>query len=139
MIQLEAVVDSSSAYLGLKAINAALDVDSIADECTAIILNRIRSRYLDEMGPTGRWTPSDAGLRRRAAGGTGTLFDTGTLFHSIQAAKDGDGVRRFATDVPYAKHHQRGKGKMFRPFLYYLQDDLTVVDALIRKRVEALG
>lgn len=116
----------------LKKFNASLDPDDLADEATAIILNRIRTRFLAEQGPEGKWPPSKAGLKRRASGGTGTLFDTGRLWHSLQAVRTNPGERSIQTDVYYAKHATY-EGK--RTFLYFTDADVDVVHRLILRRI----
>jgi hypothetical protein len=51
------------------------------DEVGAMLINRIRTRFLSEQDPDGNpWVPSRAAIRRRQRGGTGTLFDTGDCF-----------------------------------------------------------
>lgn len=129
-------VNSGELEQVLKSLNAATDPESIADEAQALILNRIRTRFLAEEGPDGKWKQSKAAMKRRAKGGTGTLFDTGTLFHSIQASAEGDGVRRFMTDVPYGKYHQYGSGDMRRVFLYFADEDVSLVEKLVQKRIK---
>lgn len=125
-------VSATGAESMLHGLNAALDTDELADEATAVILNRIRTRFLGEQGPKGPWPPSKAGLKRRAAGGTGTLFNTGRLFHSMQAVRIGEGGRSIQTDVPYAKHAEAGG---LRVFLYFTDDDVELVHKLIVKRI----
>lgn len=122
----------------LKSLNAALDPDDLADEATALLLNRIRTRFLNEEGPDGKWKPSKAAIKRRAKGGTGTLFNTGTLFHSIQAVRTEEGTRSIQTDVPYGKYHQYGKGDMHRVFLHFKDDDVTLVEKLISRRIKGI-
>lgn len=115
-----------------------LDVEGILDEAEAILLNRTRTRFLAETDPDGvAWEPSGAGLARRAKGGTGTLFDTGTLFHSIQAYATGPNERAIGTDVPYGPKHQYGDGELpARVFLGFSKDDLTVMERLVMLRVQ---
>lgn len=130
----------------LHLVDAALDPDEIADEATAVILNRIRTRFLAESGPDGPFKPSKAGLLRKAGGyttrngkrytGTGTLFETGTLFHSIQAVRLEEGARSIMTDVPYARY---AEADGVRKFLGFNAEDESVVKALIRLRLEKAG
>lgn len=133
-----------------KALLAALEPDEILDEASTIILNRIRTRFLAEQGPDSKWVPSKAAMIRRGGGftwsngrkwtGTGTLFASGRLFHSIQVVRGASDERSFLTDVPYAKYHQFGKGDMARPFLGFNKEDISVVESLIKRRVsEALS
>lgn len=135
-MRLSLTVSAEGIYEKLKALNAALDPEEIADECEAIILNRIRTRFLDEEGPNGPWPQSKAAAKRRAKGGTGTLFDTGLLFHSIQASRGADGERFFQSDVPYGRYHQDGIGQEKRVFLGFNDDDIDVVKRLIAKRIK---
>ena len=79
----------------LKSLSTALNADWVTASATAMILRRTRARFLQELDPDGKpWIPSWAGIKRRAGGhtyrngnaytGTGTLFESGALFHSIQ-------------------------------------------------------
>ncbi len=122
--------------------------DEIVDEASAILLNRIRTRFLAEEGPDGKWVPSKAGMKRKAGGytyragrkytGTGTLFETGTLFHSIQLYRIGEGARAIRTDVPYAQYQQNGATP--RVFLGFNDEDLSIATGLVLRRVkEALN
>lgn len=141
------ITPSFSGYEEIQARLAQLDnpklVDDILDEGTAILLNRIRTRFLGEVDPDdATWIPSKAGLKRRAMGGTGTLFDTGTLFHSIQAFQPSEpGSRGLGTDVFYAPYLQNGTHRMPpRVFLGFGEEDISVVSALVLRRVsEALA
>jgi len=121
------------------------DVDEVLDSAVAVILNRVRTRFLAETDPDGKkWIPSKAGLQRRATGGSGTLFDTGTLFHSIHAIRKSDYERIVTFDrsrAPYGEKHQLGKdGFPKRVFIGTNQDDadgVTKVLALALKRKTA--
>lgn len=123
----------------LDKVVAATDIDDIADEATAILLNRTRTRFLDQVSPDGvPWKESQAAKRRRRTGrGGGTLYDTGRLFLSIQAEVRGRGVRAIFTDVPYAIDHQEGRGQEKREFLGFNQGDANIVRVLVTKRIEA--
>lgn len=115
---------------------SAIDQVEILDEAEAILLNRTRGRFLAEVDPDGvAWRPSYAGMRRRARGGTGTLFDTGRLFHSIQAYRVGANERDIGTDVPYGRKHQLGIGVVQRRFLGISQEDLSIITARVVQRV----
>lgn len=144
-MKLDVELQSTALEGVFKQLMSALDPEEILDEAQTVILNRIRTRFLAEEGPDGKWEPSKAGLRRKAGkytyrGGkkytaTGTLFETGTLFHSIQAHEGATGERLFSTDVPYAKYL---KDKW--PFLGFNNEDVDVVVQLIRLRIkEALS
>lgn len=121
----------------LTALTKAIDTVEILDEAQALILNRVRTRFLAETDPDGiKWVESGAAKKRRAKGGTGTLFDTGTLFHSIQGYASGPEQRAIGTDVPYALEHQMGIGQVQRVFLGFSEDDAFLVERLVKRRVE---
>jgi len=122
-------------------VKEGLDTEAILDEAGALLLNRIRTSFLAEKDPDEKpWLPSAAAIRRRALGGTGTLFDTGRLFRSIQLASRGVEQRVIATDVPYGKFHQFGvPGKLpIRLFLGFGEKDEELVQRLLDKRFERL-
>lgn len=113
--------------------------ENVLDAAGAILLNRVRTRFLDQEDPDGnRWPESQAAIKRRAIGrGGGTLFDTGALFHSIQLSTGGPGVRKISTDKPYAADHQRGlHGQEERVFLGFSNEDTRVVKTLIVAMIE---
>lgn len=115
----------------------ALNPVVILDEIEALLLNRIRSRFLAETDPDGKkWIPSKRALKE----GGKTLFKTGTLFHSIQAHTDGPTGRSISTDVPYARPHNFGLGHMpVREFMGFSDEDLYLTERLVLKRLsEAL-
>ena len=114
--------------------------DSVLDQAGAVLLNRIRARFLRQVDTTGvPWKVSEAAkIRRRKGRGGGTLFDTGKLFHSISLSKTGVGERAIGTDVEYAKYHQRGIGQENREFIGINSDDLGVVLKLLRSRLRAI-
>lgn len=125
------------------------DVRDLLDEAAAITLSRIRDRFLHEMDPDGTpWVPSRAGIARRGKGGTGTLFDTGTLFRSIQLFASTDTERTIGTNVNYAKKIQLGgwyafdnpKGNLqpARVFLGFGDEDVFLVEALVQRRFKTL-
>lgn len=120
----------------LKALQKALNVTDILDESEAILLNRIRARFLSEEGPDNiPWVKSKAALDE----GRKTLFKTGTLFHSIQAFKRGRNGRAIGTDVHYAVYHQFGQGPAHRPFLGFNDEDLAIIERRVVQRItEAL-
>lgn len=123
--------------------------EEVLDEALSILLNRIRQRFLSEVDPDGvPWIPSKAGLRRKSGGytyrnggkytGTGTLFETGTLFHSIQGIRGPTPFSRvISTDVPYARELQEEAthGGTW-VFLGFGQDDMYVFEKLVIKRVK---
>jgi phage gpG-like protein len=130
------------------ALHGVIDPEEILDEAASILLNRIRTRFLAEKDPEDvPWIPSAAGERRRAGkntyrngkkySGTGTLFETGTMFHSIQLALDTKGERAIFTDVWYAPFAQYGTTKMPpRVFLGFGKKDLALANRLIIMRVK---
>lgn len=122
----------------LEKLSDAVQIVEVLDEAEAIILNRVRARFLAEVDTDGNpWVPSAAGLARKAKGGTGTLFDTGTLFHSIQAYASGPDSREIGTDVPYGPNFQYGiNGQIQREFLGVSEDDSFVVEKRILQRIE---
>lgn len=119
-------------------IEEAIDPERVLDEAGAILLNRIRTRFLAETDPFGRkWIPSQAALERKRKGrGGGTLFDSGTLFHSIQLVNRGPFERSIMTDVPYARKHQEGDGVLQRVFLGFSNEDAEVVEKLLKLRYQ---
>lgn len=127
----------------LAAIAEALDATFILDQSAALLLNRIRDRFLRTMDETGKkWKPSFASyLRRKEGRGGDTLYDTGRMFHSIQVYADGPLGRMLGTDVEYAPKHQFGlEGMVVRRFIGVNEEDIGLVQAFIYKRVfHALG
>lgn len=126
--------------IGLLAQN--LDTTALLDESAAVLLNHIRTRFLSEIDSDGQqWQPSKAAQDRKAGRGGGTLFDTGRLFHSLQAYTRGSFSRALGTDVPYAKFHNFGTVRLpKREFLAFGQPDVQIVrDILIRRITEAIN
>lgn len=122
----------------LERASDALDVERVLDEATAVLLNRIRTRFLAQEDPDGTpWVESQAARDRRESGRDGgTLFDTGTLFHSIQGFSNSPGVRGIGTDVEYADIHQFGfDGNEERIILGFSDDDVDIVTRLITDRL----
>lgn len=122
----------------LDQLSKSLDTTEILDESEAILLNRIRTRFLAETDPDGqKWTPS----RRALKTGGKTLFKTGKLFHSLQAYAKGLDTRGIGTDIPYAAKHQFGEGGLpVRAFLGFNDEDLMIVEKRVLQRItEALA
>lgn len=122
-----------------------LGVEDILDEAAALLLNRIRQRFLEEKDPDGNpWIPSQAAIERRKEGGTGTLFDTGNLWRSIQLGDKRPLERIIGTfsdkDVSYGKYHQFGvPGRLpIRRFLGFGKSDEDLVNELLQQRLERL-
>jgi phage gpG-like protein len=128
---------------GLAALNArlalllgALNTRDILDESGAVLFNRMRTRFMTQTDPDGvPWVVSKASLRRLNGGKT--LYDTGRLFRSLQLSADGPTSSSIGTDVPYAPYLQMGSETMpARVFLGFGDEDLSVTEALILKRIE---
>lgn len=119
----------------------------ILDEAQSMLLNRIRTRFLAQEGPGGKWKPSKAGLVRRGGGftwsngkkwtGTGTLFASGTLFHSIQAHAVGPNSRSISSDVYYGMFLQKSQHGPW-VFLGANADDLSMIEKGVIRRIKAL-
>lgn len=121
-------------------------------EVGAILLARIRRRFLEETDPDGKkWPQSKAAQIRRGGGktyryvngtrkgysGTGTLFETGALFQSIQLGRAVDGEINIGTDIPYAPFLQRGTQRLpARVFLGFGEDDQRFTEQFIQKKIE---
>jgi len=136
MFSLEVTGDLSS-FIG--ALPASIDkaVSTALDQSAAAILNRLRTTFLAETDPSGTpWIPSHAGQRRRAKGGTGTLFNTGTLFRSIQLSSPQQNVRVISTDVGYALKHQRGlEGMVARPFMVLTDEHKALATSIFESQL----
>lgn len=118
--------------------------ETILDTVGPVLLNRIRTRYLAETDPDGvPWVKSYAAIARAASGqGGGTLFNTGTLFHSIQYAKNAENNRTFGTDVTYAEKHQFGDPAthtLRRMFLGFSTADLGLVNLVAQNKVKEIA
>ena len=123
-----------------EALDEALDTTAILDQGGALLLNRLRTRYLKQLDPDGyKWERSKAAERRQKIGrGGGTLYDTGRLFGSIQLYADTANTRAIGTDVPYAAYAQDGPPE--RTYLGFGESDAKLVqDFLIKRITEALN
>jgi phage gpG-like protein len=110
-------------------------------EGAALLFNRIRTRYLQQVDPDGiPWQPSEAALMRKKQGrGGGTLFDTGTLFHSIQLYSISPLEMQIGTDVPYGIYHQEGTIHLpVRQFLGFSLEDADLMNDVMIRRIEEL-
>lgn len=132
---------------GLDEVNATLGrvlelpkstLPKVLTEAGAILLNRVRTRFLAETDPAGmKWQKSAAARKRSQGKGGGTLFDTGRLFRSITLKKPKPLERVIFTDVPYAAAHQLGRGRLpQRAFLGFSAGDITVIERLVNARVQ---
>jgi phage gpG-like protein len=121
----------------------ALDAVQILDEGSAVIYNRLRTRFLMEQAPDGtKWPKSRAAERRARTGrGGGTLFETGRLFRSLQLSAEGPLSRSIGTNVtsrtgfPYAHKHNFGIGFPRRQFLGFGEEDLDLMSKVIIRRI----
>jgi len=131
-------LDKLSITSQLAKLEEVLDSGLILDEAAAFLLGRIRRRFLEERDPDGQgWEPSKAAIKRRLSGGTGTLYKTGRLWRSIQAAVvDGNERRVIDTDVPYARIHQLGIGQVKRVFMGFSDGDVDILERLLQLRID---
>ena len=116
-----------------------VDAEAILDDVGAVLLNRMKARFLAQESPNHvPWIPSKASLHRKLIGRDGgTLFDKGDLYHSIQLFNSGPNSREIATDRPYAKYHQFGTSKLpIRKFLGFNEEDQTVADLVVKHAVK---
>lgn len=121
----------------------ALVGERALDIIGAILLDRTRKRFLDQVDADGiPWEPSLAAGRRAGAGGT--LFDTGSLFASIDLFRKGPGQRAIAVSdgavnkvtgervADYALVHQEGlDGQPQRQFLGFGVEDAKAVELVL--------
>jgi phage gpG-like protein len=118
-----------------EALNKGLNIDKILDEGSAIIFNRLRTRFLEAMDPSGDpWVVSKAAEKRAESGRGGlTGFDSGNLFHSLQLFRDADWERSIGTDVDYGPYFQWGPP--VRLFLGFAPDDEMMMERLVEQRI----
>lgn len=140
-MRIEIEVDASSFQEVMAKLLAATNTTEILDDSSALILNKIRTRFRSKVGPDGiPWIPSAAGLKREAKGRPGTLWDTGNLFRSIQSAGTGPDERAILTDVKYARYHDSGASPFpQRKFMGFNDDDASLIVGLVRKRIKDSG
>jgi hypothetical protein len=157
-------IDASQVLELMDAVEEVLNVENVLDTAAAIILNRTRRRFLEELNPQGEpWPPSQAAIKRRSTltptksgklrRGTGTLFETGMLWRSIQLAPHtgdlfGDvGERSIMAGAfndrgtEYGHFHQFGTRMLpKREFLGINMDDVELFEHRILQQVaEKLG
>lgn len=118
-------------------------------EAGAVLLNRLRSRFLRQVDPNGiAWEPSYAAFLRSfglgghgGRSGGGTLFDTGNLFHSIQLYSVSPFEESIATDVYYGVFHNEGTATLpKREFMGFGDEDEEVaLRVLLQKLEEIVG
>lgn len=133
------------AAVGVVSAMLAIPLKEIFGEPLLIQLSITRARFLAQTAPDGSiWLESAAAKRRRATGrGGGTLFDTGRLFHSLQATIDRvtqDSIEgSVGTDVPYSKKHQEGVPNtpiVKREFLGWAEKDVEIAFLQVTNGVE---
>jgi phage gpG-like protein len=136
-MRIEVDINAAAMEETLRKLAAAMDTTEILDEAGALLLNRIRTRFLRKTDPDLLpWPPSEAGRKREAKGGTGTLFDTGNLWRSIQLAGTGPDERSILTDVYYSIFHEEGTELLpIRAFMGFNEADAELVNKLIIKRL----
>jgi phage gpG-like protein len=129
----------------IKGLPAVFDTKAILDEGAAVIFNRIRIRYLQEVDPQGEpWPRSMAAILRERRGiGGGTLYSSGKLFHSLQLYAESENSRAIGTNVtsdkgfPYPIVHQFGLGgQIRRQFLGFGDEDRTYMSDLVLQRIQ---
>jgi phage virion morphogenesis protein len=135
------VIDGDSALQSaIKNLEYAVDnMTPTLDQAAAVLFNRMRTRYLAQVDPTGvPWQVSKAALYRAKIGrGGGTLFDTGRLFHSLQLFSIDSNTRAIGTDVPYGIYHNEGTERLpKREFLGFSDEDMAVAASFVIKRIE---
>jgi phage gpG-like protein len=139
-------IDISQLQEVLQTVQDALNVEEVLDMAASIILNNTRARYLQEKNPEGKaWPPSKAAIKRRRGGGTGTLFDTGTLWRSIQLVDEGSDGERVITagawndkGTEYGHFHQEGtKFLPVREFMGVVESDIELFEARVMQKVAA--
>ncbi len=123
----------------VNALALAVNTDDVLDAAGALMLHRIKSRFLRQESTNGSiWPESKAAQQRRASGrGGGTLFDTGRLFHSLSLGRAGVNIRRIFTSVEYARAHQEGQGQEWREFLGFNSADNTAVKLMVSHRIRS--
>lgn len=147
-LDLTPLVGSLQSILGFNLEEVAHEA---VTESSALLLNRIRSNFLAQVSPSGEaWEPSYAAFLRsfgigrggkRVKAGGGTLFETGTLFHSIQLYEAGPLEMVIGSDVYYGVFHNEGTAHLpQREFLGFsdLDGDLAL-KVLFQKLEDALS
>jgi hypothetical protein len=119
---------------------AAFNMTAVLDEGAAILYNRMRTRFVQQIDPMGvPWVPSFASIREHR----NTLFKTGKLFRSLQLYSTGPNSRAIGSNVtnqtgfPYGLALQFGWGKLPpRIFLGFSQtEDVPFMLNLVALRV----
>jgi hypothetical protein len=126
----------------ISKIPSSFNTTPVLDEAAAVLYNRMRTRFLQQVDPSGTpWLPSFAAIRANR----NTLFKTGKLFRSLQLYADGPDSRAIGSNVtntkgfPYGMGLQYGWGKLPpRVFLgFSVSQDVPYVVQLVQKRLES--
>lgn len=108
-----------------------VDTEQVLDDAAAILLNRIRTRFQQQIDPEGHpWIQSQAAIDENR----NTLIDTGKLFRSIQLYQTSKGMRLIGTDVEYAPYHHAPRKGIRRAFMAFNDEDLSLIEAMILLR-----
>ena len=123
----------------IKKTKKATRTQPIYDAASALMLNRIRTRFIDTESTDGeKWVESKAARQRARRGrGGGTLFDTGRLFHSIQPTQRKDELA-IGTSVAYGARHQFGDGVIQREFLGFSDEDISDLIGIVEDQIKDL-
>jgi hypothetical protein len=113
----------------ISKIPSSFNTTPVLDEAAAVLYNRMRTRFLQQVDPSG----------------TPWLFKTGKLFRSLQLYADGPDSRAIGSNVtntkgfPYGMGLQYGWGKLPpRVFLgFSVSQDVPYVVQLVQKRLES--
>lgn len=122
-------VDTSDVTRGLDIVegwpNASM-MRTVADVVRDVQLRR----FAEKRGPNGRkWRKWSPNTRKKHPQHT-LMHDTGDLFRSIKVANVEKASADVGTNVPYAKYHQFGAGKLpKREILGVQKRDLRLVEA----------
>ena len=144
-VEVTGVAELSSLFQNIQT--ATGNTSEVLDEAAAIMLNRIRGRFLETKAPDGSiWPVSKAALQRATNDGQKvgsktykdgkTLFMSGKLFQSIQARKPSATSRAIFTDKPYARSHNEGLNQVQRVFLGFSTDNVTILTRLAETRLD---
>lgn len=144
-IEVTGVADVNKLFKDIQL--ATGNTTEVLDEAAAIMLNRIRGRFLEAKDPDGNMWPASQGAKDRATPlgqtvGTKTyldgltLFRSGKLFHSIKAGKPSNSSRSIYTNISYGKYHNDGLGQVKRVFLGFSTQDVDILFKLAQKRLD---
>jgi phage gpG-like protein len=135
-VELDKVSEAHFARLEKLEPDLAKAAQRALDESAASILQRLRETFREETDPEGkRWIPSKAGKKRKALGTGQTMFDTGTLWNSLQLYASSPDERILGTDVPYGPWLQYHK-TVPRVFLSVSDEHEELMEEIFRFRME---